>query len=226
MRILSLVILVVLCENSATWAGDGVVALQTADPSCPDDSSDRYVDCGNGTVTDNDTGPVWLKQANCLAQCSVNAVPCTVDSNCTAFQTCNPTVVDWYTAMEFVAGLSDKPATSAAAAHDCGLSDGSSSGEWRLPSVEEWEAMIAEAVALGCVLGNFGGPSITNDSGASCWREGPGNSFTGVVDDIYWTSTTDVILPNLAWFVSVHFGLVSGFGKSSTFYVWPVRGGQ
>jgi hypothetical protein len=59
---------------SGAWAGDGVVALQTADPSCPDDSGDRYVDCGNGTVTDNDTGLVWLKQANCLAKCSNNGM--------------------------------------------------------------------------------------------------------------------------------------------------------
>jgi hypothetical protein len=47
-------------------AGDGVVALQTADPSCPDDSGKIYVDCGNGTVTDNRTGLVWLKNADCL----------------------------------------------------------------------------------------------------------------------------------------------------------------
>ena len=39
-------------------ASGGVVALQTADPSCPDDSGDIYVDCGNGTVTDNRTGLV------------------------------------------------------------------------------------------------------------------------------------------------------------------------
>ena len=32
----------------AAWAGDGLVALQTADPSCPDDSGNIYVNCGNG----------------------------------------------------------------------------------------------------------------------------------------------------------------------------------
>jgi hypothetical protein len=30
------------------------------------DNVNRYVDCGNGTVTDNLTGVIWLKQANCF----------------------------------------------------------------------------------------------------------------------------------------------------------------
>ena len=55
-------------------AGDGIVALQTADPSCRNNSDNTHIDCGNGTVTDNWTGLVWLKDANCLG-----------------------TVVDWYT---------------------------------------------------------------------------------------------------------------------------------
>src|SRR5439155_5229808 len=31
------------------------------------DKTKRYVDCGNGTVTDTETGLVWLKQSNCLS---------------------------------------------------------------------------------------------------------------------------------------------------------------
>jgi hypothetical protein len=30
------------------------------------DKSKRYADCGNGTVTDTETGLIWLKQSNCL----------------------------------------------------------------------------------------------------------------------------------------------------------------
>lgn len=191
-------------------AGEGVVAVQTADPSCKDSSGDVYVDCGNGTVTDNRTGLVWLKNANCLA-----AAP-------------GSGAVDWRTAMEFAAGLSDKPETSTQAAHDCGLADHSSPGEWRLPSVEEWEAMIADAVALGCVSASFGGPSITGDSGATCWQEGPGNSFTGVANDIYWSASTDVAYPTDALGVTLDQGFVGGAGGKDAYqhYVWPVRGGQ
>ncbi|NIQ41785.1 MAG: hypothetical protein GTN85_06885, partial [Pseudomonas stutzeri] len=93
------------------WAGDGVVALQTADPSCRTTTTPppRYVDCGNGTVTDNKTGLVWLKKADCIG----------------AWQ--------WSSAMEFVAGLSDLadsrvcfPLGLTSDECDCGLSDGSS----------------------------------------------------------------------------------------------------
>ena len=49
-------VMVLACGGvSGAWAGDGVVALQTAAASCADPTStDRYIDCGNGTVTDND----------------------------------------------------------------------------------------------------------------------------------------------------------------------------
>ncbi len=124
------------------WAGDGKLALQTGASSCRNQTTKIYVNCGNGTVTDNRTGLVWLKNANCIGE------------------------VDWFTAMEFVAGLGDWPGR---VDRDCGLSDGSSPGEWRLASAWEWERMVEDAVALGCVNGNFGGPSITSDSGASCW---------------------------------------------------------
>ncbi len=200
MRFLSLVILVVLCANSATWAGDGLVALQTADPSCPDDSGDIYVNCGNGTVTDNRTGLVWLANANCIG------------------------AVDWYLAMGFVAGLS--PISSPALA-GCGLDDGSSPGEWRMPSFEEWKTMVSTAVGLGCTF-----PAITLDSGLSCLDSCtgvPGCSFVGVQSDTYWSSTTSQTLPTFAFTASLDGGDTSG-SKSrkvdGSGFVWPVRVGQ
>src|SRR5262245_54288763 len=36
-----------------------------ADPPCYDNAN-RYVDCGNGTVTDTVTGLIWLKDADCF----------------------------------------------------------------------------------------------------------------------------------------------------------------
>lgn len=203
LQYLAATVVVMICTPGPGLAGDGVVALQTADPSCPDDSGNRYVDCGNGTVTDNDTGLVWLADANCL------------DVSGGGW--------DWFTAMEFVAGLSDKPATSAAASEDCGLSDGSSPGEWRLPSVEELEAMIADAVDLGC------DPTITNDAGNDCWDAqcvtAGACSFSGVVSSFYWSASTSVE-PLNAWEVSALSGLVRIQSKTAFAYVWPVRGGQ
>jgi hypothetical protein len=191
-----------LWSASTAWAGDGAVALQTADPSCADESGDVYVGCGNGTVTDNRTGLVWLADAGCL------------------------TVVDWNTAMEFVAGLSDKPSTSAAADQDCGLSDGSSAGEWRLPSIEEWEAMTADALGVsGDPDCNASPPTITNDAGTGCYVGGP-TSFSNVATGIYWSSTTHVTLTGNAWAVDLDPYNVLSTTKAATFRVWPVRGGQ
>ncbi len=193
------------------WAGDGIVALQTADASCRTTTTPppRYVDCGNGTVTDNKTGLVWLKNANCIGQ------------------------RDWHTAMEFVAGLSDLLDSRLCIGLtpdqcDCGLSDGSSPGEWRLASADEWDTMVAEAKALGCIAGpgNFGGPSITDDLGHQCWQEGPGNSFTGVVSSFYWSASTSVANPTNAWGVDLNIGALNNVSKGGFHYVWPVRGGQ
>ena len=195
-------LLFVLCPFVVV-AGDGVVALQTADPSCPDDSGDIYVDCGNGTVTDNRSGLVWLENANCLGG-----------------------TADWFAAREFVAGLADIAVGSLAAAHDCGLSDGSSPGEWRLPSLSEWEAMIGDALGQGgdpdCVATP---PTITNDSGDGCWATGP-SSLTDVQSADYWSSSFVVLSPTFAWTMDMAIGFGFGSAKANAKYVWPVRGGQ
>ncbi len=198
--------------GTEAWAGSGVVSLQSGAPSCADDSGNRYVDCGNGTVTDNWTGLVWMANANCLGP------------------------LDWAGAMAAVAGLADLPDDGETCGSltptqcDCGLADGSSPGEWRLPSIGEWEAMVADAVALLCIdgEGNLGGPSITSDDGLSCWQEGPGSTFTGVVSSIYWSSRRRT---SSARGMALYDGeakevRLSTSSGLSEFYVWPVRAGQ
>ena len=188
-RVLSASIAAGVLFTSALLAGDGVVALQSADPSCPDDSGRIYVACGNGTVTDNRSGLVWLANANCLSGSSQGGS------------------VDWYTAMEFVAGLSD---FQNAAFGDCGLNDGSSPGEWRLPSLQEWLDMVADAKGQGgdpdC---RDPGPAITNNAGTACWSQCP-QSIPGVPNGLcsafrhvqsfsYWTASTDQDIFSHAW---------------------------
>jgi hypothetical protein len=70
---------VVLLLTAASLPGLGSAFLLAQEPSLygaerqrlrPDppcfDSSNRYVNCGNGTVTDTYTGLVWLQDAGCL----------------------------------------------------------------------------------------------------------------------------------------------------------------
>lgn len=150
-------------------------------------------------VTDNRSGLVWLKNADCL------------DST-----------TDWFTAMEFVAGLADLPADSRLAGLDCDLSDGSSAGEWRLPSPAEWEAMVEDAVEMGC------SPTITNDRGTACWAPfSIFSSFRAVRTSFYWSSMSTVIIPTSVWVVDLETGVAdTGLPKGITLHFWPVRGGQ
>jgi len=75
----------------------------------------RFVDCGNGTAQDTQTGLIWLKNANCLPAGGS----------------------DWAAANRRAAKLADGTADGTA----CGLSDGSKAGMWRLPTIAEWQAI-------------------------------------------------------------------------------------
>jgi len=194
-----------LASAVAASAGEGVVALQTADPSCPSDSVHRYRPCSNGTVTDNQTGLVWLANASCFGQ------------------------LGWHEALDAVAGLGDLECSAAEGEEcDCGLSDGSSPGEWRLPSRDEWEAMVADGIAMDCE------PAITTDVGDSCWYDGCEDvcflgcvcTFYGVQSNWYWSSSPHAPNPANVWTVQLEAGHVGTAAKTGPNYVWPVRGGQ
>ena len=165
-----------------------------ADPPCFDNAN-RYVDCGNGTVTDTVTGLIWLQNANC--------------------DTISPTA--YAAANQAAAGLADG---------QCGLTDGSSPGDWRLPTKAEWEATIAPAVALGCYfLGAGSPPSLTSDPGTDCLSAGP-TSFAGV-QGVYWSSSAHEGFPSKGWVMNGVSGeLIDLIDKSNVFPVWLVRGGQ
>ena len=194
-------LLVAATAAAPTLALDGVVALQSADASCGDDSGAVYVDCGNGTVTDTRTGLVWLRNPSCFGA-----------------------ELEWSDAMALVAGLAHQGDLGVA----CGLSDHSRPGEWRLPTIAEWAAMVADARALGC------SPSITDDLGTGCWADctgGPddGCSFQGVEAIAYWTATTAAApSPNDAWYIDLEVpgDFLEPDSKYFSYPFWPVRGGQ
>jgi Protein of unknown function (DUF1566) len=101
------------------------------------------------------------------------------------------------------------------AAPQCGLSDRSQPGAWRLPNVRELHSLIDYG---------FSNPSLSNAAGTGPWIEG--DPFTHA-NGQFWTSTTDPLAPNYNFIVSTGDGVVSittpkGGGGS----VWPVRGGD
>jgi hypothetical protein len=114
---------------------------------------------------------------------------------------------------------------------DCGLTDGSSPGDWRLPSKAEWKATIAKAVALGCTFSKA--PTLTNEAGTACYGDGTGASPVGVASVGYWSSTpTEInplstIFPNasVVSFADLHHGDVTSIESVVSLGVWPIRGG-
>lgn len=200
-----LVVLLALAAGGAAFGGNGAVMLQTSDVSCGDDSTDFYVSCGNGTVTDNRTGLVWLANANCFGQ------------------------LTWVDAMALVAGLGDLPEHACAGMTadecDCGLSDKSSPGEWRLPSMAEWKSMISAGWD-----GDTCAPAIANDVGNGCWNELCAElaacSFYDVQAAGYWAASPFIPQPTSAWCGDLLNGGPDLVDRTLTAFVWPVRGGQ
>ncbi len=131
-------------------------------------SGTRFFDNGDGTVIDNITGLIWLKNAKCYD------------------------AINWPTALTIFNNL---------ASGNCGLSDGSTAGQWRLPNINELHSL---------------GPN---------WP--PGAPFTNVqLDYQYWSSSTIADSPRNAWYLDMSNGNVWGHRKAYIRYVWAVRGGQ
>jgi len=97
----------------------------------------------------------------------------------------------------------------------CGLTDGSEPGDWRLPNIKEFQSPI-----------HFGYyyPALPNTEGTGQWTEG--DPFTGVQSGFYWSSTTLAYYAGFAWSVGLAHFDVDFSNKSPSYFVWPVRGRQ
>ncbi|MBZ4193925.1 MAG: DUF1566 domain-containing protein [Candidatus Contendobacter sp.] len=107
--------------GSATFSAPFPVA-KTGDPnedSGVDWPNPRFAAKTNGTVTDNLTGLVWLKNANC--EDTVGGI-IKIGGR-----------LSWNKAMTWAVNL---------ASGKCGLSDGSAAGQWRLPNIKELSSLV------------------------------------------------------------------------------------
>ncbi len=113
----------------------------------------RFTDNSNGTVTDNLTGLIWLRNANCATG-------------------------NWATALTFANSLYDGW-TGDGSGGDCGLSDGSTAGQWRVPNVREIQSLLHYG---------FYNPAVPSTVGTTQWTQN--DPFTYVSSNWYCTSTT------------------------------------
>jgi len=83
----------------------------------------RFLDNGDGTVTDNLTGLMWLKNANCIA---TSYPGFDIDG------TTGDGAVTWQHALDFVAGINNGTYLNCGAGHT----------DWRLPNINELESLF------------------------------------------------------------------------------------
>jgi hypothetical protein len=133
----------------------------------------RFTDNMDGTITDNLTGLIWLKDANCFS------------------------AISWSAALANSSNLQNG---------QCGLTDGSVSGDWRLPNSNEIESLI----------------DISQSSPAL-----PTNHpFIKVkLDNYYHTSNSPSVRTDYLWAVEMTNGSIqmTRFKNDFSYYVWPVR---
>jgi hypothetical protein len=187
-------------SNNAVWAvkgsGGGAIKLQSTGQNVTygsgDDGSiqagvpptfERWIDNGNGTITDTVTGLVWLKKADCI-----NA--------------------DWAGALATVNSL---------ASSQCGLTDGSAAGAWRMPNRNEIQSL---ADRMESNHADFFDHTYLNWDGTA-FRLPIFTNF--MVSQYYWTSTTDAADTTEAWTVySCDYGVYST-SKANIGYTLAVR---
>jgi hypothetical protein len=107
----------------------------------------------------------------------------------------------------------------------CGLTDGSSAGDWRLPNVKELLSLVDYGVYY---------PALPNTAGTGKWSEN--DPFINVqwqqeYEDYYWSSTVHPFGGTTGWqkAVAVNFRKPSvrdGMLKTTKCSVWPLRGGK
>lgn len=149
----------------------------------------RFTSNGDGTVTDNMTGLVWLEDADCDG------------------------LKNWGAAIPWANALFDGSTTSGGTNGDCGLSDGSIAGDWRVPNMFEATSLLDHA---------YSDPGVANTTGTGQWSEG--DPFTGVATT-YWTSTFNPQNKTFAHDLWVRPPFLSSNVKTTTYSVWPVRDG-
>ncbi len=176
--ILSIIIFGFIALESCDYKDSGDLN-DSSESLCPADY--RFCDMGDGTVKDNDSGLIWLKDAHEMG------------------------IANWSDAMSMVAALNH---------NEHGLTDGSSEGDWRLPSLAEWTEFFDTS---------YNSPAICNSSGTAQLSNGDPFFY---VDDLsnqnYWTNFYNLMTDD-AFYVDLRDGSSSSWSSTMTCKVWPVR---
>ncbi len=122
--------------NPAPISSDGQLGKGVAWPN------PRFTDNGDGTVTDNLTGLVWLQNANCFG------------------------LKSWTEALAFAQALYDGW-TGDGSGGDCDLTDGSTVTQWRLPNRRELDSLLALQYSNPALSNDAGDGKWTSGAGST-----------------------------------------------------------
>jgi hypothetical protein len=161
--------------------------------------SPRFANNGDGTVTDNMTGVVWLEDANCNGE------------------------MTWEAGLAYANTLFDGSASHGGTNGDCGLADGSLAGDWRLPTIAEllslpnygyWSPAIPDTEGSG--QWSEGDPFLNLQAATNLdayWSS---------------TSYPHPTASDWAYLIYPRYGYSGLLDKtvSTSHYVWAVRGGS
>ena len=160
-------------------------------------TSSRFVDNGDGTVTDNETELVWEKKNDGKSSSNDSqgvgeCLHCVKD-----IYTWAPAMSEWTSALN--GRTNDSTTQSGFAGHT----------DWRLPSIVELQTIV-DTNATGC------------GSGSPCIDP----VFGPTASDFYWSASTLASFPDGAWPVNFNFGYVFNAFKTDGNFVRAVRGGS
>jgi len=173
---------------------------QTVGTTGSDGALQKGVAWPNPRFTDNNNGTVTDNLAGLIWLTNAN---------------CANATRDWSTALSDVVMLNTAGTMNGT---NCGdLSNGGSHQiDWRLPNAKELQSLVDFA---------FDTPALSNTAGTGQWT--PGDPFTGVQLNYYWSSTWVMGFTKVQeWLVDLRNGGVEKGNMIDTHYVWPVRGGQ
>jgi hypothetical protein len=184
----------------------------------------RFVDNGDGTITDLNTGLMWEKKCDedppgaiCPeehdlesiykweAPCSVSAsMRCSADADCPMGETCITAGTIW----GWLAAINSAGGTGFA-----GYSD------WRVPNIQELLTTLDFGGTPNPLPAQFAGPCTAPCDVTTCSCYSPS-------EQIYWSSTTVPSFPQSAWYLSYSPLFAFSTPKSIELHVRAVRGGS
>ena len=204
--------------------GSAVVTTATFGAGLCEALTYRYVDQGDGTVLDCNTGLIWLKDANCLGVGTWGS---------SGFP--GPTVQAKVFDFNFTAFGSD---------FGCEDYTEGTYTDWRVPTMSEF---CSAGESFGpCPITNYATslidvrfpeflvttppPRVSNSDGDGRWTQGDpfftSVSPTNTLGRTYWTATAYSEIPSAAWAVDLADGEMDVLDQANGKGVWPVRDSQ